>query len=171
MLSASQCQTSTCAPARGTQPLLLIWETRTVRFNGAPSLTVPSDGSERMSERLSFSSTKYGPSVSSGRTMQEGKATLVAAVVGAVFALAAATVATCCCAVAMAVGLFAATTAVCASAFGTAAVAALVGCTVDTSPGAQAASAAALIAALAAPNSASASRRLKTRPMGRSSSG
>src|SRR5581483_3436327 len=103
--------------------------------------------------------------------MQEGKATLVAAVVGATVSVAAATVATCCCAVAMAVGLFAAATAVCASAFGVAAVApavcgALVGWAVVSCPGAHAAN----IAALAAPNSASASRRLRTRPMGRSSS-
>lgn len=34
-----------------------------------------SDGSTRMSERFSFSSTKNGPSVSSGRTMHDGTAT------------------------------------------------------------------------------------------------
>src|SRR5690348_17246939 len=33
----------------------------------------PSEGSERMSERLSRSSTKYGPSVCSGVTTQAGK--------------------------------------------------------------------------------------------------
>src|SRR5206468_3089667 len=40
-----------------------------------PGFTAPVVGSERMSERFSFSSTKYGPSVSAGRTMHDGVAT------------------------------------------------------------------------------------------------
>src|SRR5438477_278460 len=40
---------------------------------------VASPGSDRMSDRLSFSSTKYGPSVSAGRTMQDGRLAAAAA--------------------------------------------------------------------------------------------
>ena len=47
-------------------------ETWNVKRNGTPGFTEPSEGSERMSERLSFSLIKYGPSVCSGRTTQEG---------------------------------------------------------------------------------------------------
>src|SRR5215207_5191395 len=41
---------------------------------GTPSFTEPSEGSERISERLICSSTKYGPIVNSGRTTQESAA-------------------------------------------------------------------------------------------------
>src|SRR5262245_13907678 len=40
---------------------------RSVSSRGVPGLREPSDGSTRMSERLSTSSTKYGPSVCAGR--------------------------------------------------------------------------------------------------------
>src|SRR6266542_953399 len=91
---------STCAPASGTQSAPLIWETRIVNCSGTPSDTLPVPGSERTSDRLSISSTKYGPSVSAGRTTQLGKvatplagvmvgtATVAALVVGAAVAAA-----------------------------------------------------------------------------------
>src|SRR4051812_10806269 len=60
---------STIAPASGAHELP-IDETLNVRLNGEPALTAPVLVSERTSERLSFSSTKYGPSVSSGLTTQ-----------------------------------------------------------------------------------------------------
>ena len=63
---------STCAPVNGWQPPVLSRETSSVRVNGVPGLTRPSVGSERMSDRFKRSSTKYGPSVCSGRTTQEG---------------------------------------------------------------------------------------------------
>src|SRR3990170_1129285 len=69
---ASQCHTSTAAPARGVHPSLETFETRKTTSSGSPSATDPSDGSERMSDRMSISSTKYGPSVSSGRTTHAG---------------------------------------------------------------------------------------------------
>src|SRR5438128_6766745 len=47
-----------------------------------PGLTELSEGSERISERLSFSSTKYGPSVSAGLTMHAGVATATDPAVG-----------------------------------------------------------------------------------------
>jgi hypothetical protein len=40
--------------------------------SGTPSFTDPSEGSDLISERNSLSSTKYGPSVNSGRTTHEG---------------------------------------------------------------------------------------------------
>src|SRR5215210_5952811 len=58
---------STIAPARGPQAAALPSsnrETLNTRSSGTPSL------SSRMSERLSISSTKYGPSVCSGLTTQ-----------------------------------------------------------------------------------------------------
>src|SRR6478672_12567575 len=42
--------------------------------SGTPGRVELSVGSLRISERLSFSSTKYGPSVISGRTTQSGTA-------------------------------------------------------------------------------------------------
>ncbi|MNC85358.1 hypothetical protein D3C83_09510 [compost metagenome] len=70
--AASQCHTSTIAPASATQPALPMDETRRLRFRSAPSLTDLSAGSERMSERLRRTSVKNGPSVCSGVTMQDG---------------------------------------------------------------------------------------------------
>src|SRR5262245_11674208 len=70
--SASQCQTSTTTPSSGAQLPLLTCETLKARIKGSPTLTSPVSGSERMSERSRATSTKYGPSVSSGRTTQLG---------------------------------------------------------------------------------------------------
>jgi hypothetical protein len=47
-------------------------ETVSVRANGVPGFTCPSAGSERMSDRFKRSSTKYGPSVCSGRATHKG---------------------------------------------------------------------------------------------------
>ncbi len=66
--AASQCQTSTTAPGSGVQAPAASRETRSVIRRGAPGRRVPSAGSERMSERSSLTSTKYGPSVRAGRT-------------------------------------------------------------------------------------------------------
>src|SRR6266542_867437 len=74
---------STVAPASGVQPLLPTCETRNVSCSGVPSFTAPLVGSERMSERLSFSSTKYGPSVSAGLTTHAGTPAGAASVVAA----------------------------------------------------------------------------------------
>src|SRR5262249_17388782 len=71
---ASHCQTSTMALLSGLQEAPVMRETWNVKRKGRPGFTEPSEGSERMSERLSFSSIKYGPSVCSGRTTQEGMA-------------------------------------------------------------------------------------------------
>src|SRR6476619_7391607 len=71
MPAASQCHTSTLAPPSGAQALVSC-ETRNVNASSAPCRTEPSEGSERMSERFNFSSTKYGPSVSAGRATQAG---------------------------------------------------------------------------------------------------
>src|SRR5262245_12631602 len=69
--SASHCQTSTIALLSGLQEAPVMRETWNAKRKGTPGFTEPSEGSERMSERLSFSSIKYGPSVCSGRTTQE----------------------------------------------------------------------------------------------------
>src|SRR5690348_12876102 len=69
MPEASQCQTSTVAPAMGAW-LPPAWPMLKTSASGVPGRTELSEGSLRMSERLSFSSTKYGPSVSSGRAMR-----------------------------------------------------------------------------------------------------
>jgi hypothetical protein len=61
---------STAAPATGAQAPSAR-TTTIVRFSGVPACVVPSDGSLRMSERLSFSSTKYGPSVLDGVSTQD----------------------------------------------------------------------------------------------------
>src|SRR5213083_2485267 len=98
MPSASQCQTSTIAPSSAVQPPLLISETLKISWSGMPSFTEPSVGSDRMSERLSFSSTKYGPSVSAGRTIQAGAVAVFdvdAACVGALDATCVATLVGC----------------------------------------------------------------------------
>ena len=63
----------------------------------APGRTTPVAGSERMSERSSFSSMKYGPSVSAGRTMHDGSAVATADAVAAAVVAAALV----CCAVAV----------------------------------------------------------------------
>src|SRR5437879_7390272 len=47
-------------------------QTVMARFSRGPGRTLPSEASVRMSARFSFSSTKYGPSVSAGRTTHEG---------------------------------------------------------------------------------------------------
>src|ERR1700690_3054751 len=73
MPNASQCPTSTCAPDSGEQALFPISETWNLRFRSRPAFTKPSVGSERISERLSLSSTKQGPSVRAGRTTQDGR--------------------------------------------------------------------------------------------------
>src|SRR5581483_9161366 len=63
---ASQCQISTSAPASGTQLLPLAFCRLIVRSNGTPGRATPVPGSVRISERKSFSSTQYGPSVTCG---------------------------------------------------------------------------------------------------------
>src|SRR5881396_2229323 len=91
MPSASQCHTSTCAPWSAVHAEDVTRATLNVSTSAIPGLTAPVEGSTRMSERSSFSSTKYGPSVSAGRTMHEGTVTAadaaappeVAAAVGA----------------------------------------------------------------------------------------
>ena len=84
--SASQCHTSTVAPARPLHAPLLAREMLSASVSAAPGFTDPSVGSLRISDRESFSSTKYGPSVSAGTTMQFGVATIAeaAAVLAAV---------------------------------------------------------------------------------------
>src|SRR5262245_49577114 len=69
---------STTASLIGVHADPAILETLITRLSGAPDFTEPSDGSTRTSERLSFSSTKYGPSVCSGRTTQAGVAAALA---------------------------------------------------------------------------------------------
>src|SRR3990172_2921002 len=140
MPCASQCQTSTVAPASGEQALPVTCETRNTSASGTPSFTEPSEGSGRMSDRLSCSSTKYGPSVISGRTTQDGDVTAVATADAGVGRLDGDRVGT----------------------LDGACVGSPVGCPVPDCPGAQAAS----TAAPAAPMSASASLRLRTRPTG-----
>src|SRR5437867_2539663 len=62
---------STSAPARGVQAAAaVIWETPRARSSGTPGFNAPVAGSVRRSERLSRSSTKYGPSVTAGVTTQ-----------------------------------------------------------------------------------------------------
>src|SRR4030095_11968222 len=61
----------------GVQLLLPILATLMLSVSGTPSSTELSDGSERISERLSWSSTKSGPIVSSGRTTQSRAAPVV----------------------------------------------------------------------------------------------
>src|SRR4051794_9436751 len=71
---ALQCQTSTSAPASGVHAEPCTCETAKLSANATPGWTEPSPGSEVMSERWSISSTKYGPSVSAGRTTHDGMA-------------------------------------------------------------------------------------------------
>jgi hypothetical protein len=77
---------STVAPLSAAHELPLTRETRNVRVRGAPALTVPFVGSDRMSLRFSFSSTKYGPSVTAGRTMHDGSVVVAADAAAAVVA-------------------------------------------------------------------------------------
>src|SRR5438477_9944120 len=70
--SASHCQMSTVAPASAVHALLVSDDTLMASVSGAPSFIAPFEGSLRTSARLIFSSTKYGPSVSAGRTMHAG---------------------------------------------------------------------------------------------------
>ena len=70
--AASQCHTSTVAPASGVQPALPTAETRRVSASGTPSFTDLSVGSDRMSERFRRTSVKNGPSICSGVTTQAG---------------------------------------------------------------------------------------------------
>ena len=56
------------------------WDTRKDRLTATPALAVPLEVSVRTSERLIFSSLKYGPSVTSGRTTQPPAATTAAVV-------------------------------------------------------------------------------------------
>ena len=65
---------STWAPLAGAQPLPLTPRTRTERVSGSPSRAALEVGSLRTSLRFSFSSTKYGPSVSSVVRTQLGTA-------------------------------------------------------------------------------------------------
>src|SRR5438094_3936592 len=81
MPSASQCQTSTVAFASAVQALPVTFETRNVSASVAPGFTAFVVGSERMSERFSFSSTKYGPSVRAGRPTHDGRAVAATALV------------------------------------------------------------------------------------------
>src|SRR6266568_7834135 len=81
--SASQCHTSTVAFASAAHALPLTFDTRNVRPSMAPGFTAFVVGSERMSERFSFSSTKYGPSVSAGRTTHGGRTVAPAVLVAA----------------------------------------------------------------------------------------
>jgi hypothetical protein len=70
---ALACQMSTWAPLTGAQsPSDRTTTKRSASFT--PSWTEPSTGSIRMSERLSRSSTKYGPSVLAGVSVQEAEA-------------------------------------------------------------------------------------------------
>src|SRR5215204_3708323 len=59
------------ALARGSQAEDVALLTLKVRASSAPGFTTPVLGSLRMSDRFSSWSTKYGPSVSSGRTRQD----------------------------------------------------------------------------------------------------
>src|SRR5215470_9118554 len=77
---ASACHTSTCAPARGVHALPLTVYTPSWRSRGRPANTAALVVSEVRSERLSSSSTKYGPSVSAGVTTQERVAGVAVAV-------------------------------------------------------------------------------------------
>src|SRR6266487_5036590 len=61
----------------GLQLLLPTLVTTILSVSGRPSLTELSEGSERISERLSWPSTKYGPMVNSGRTTQSRAALVV----------------------------------------------------------------------------------------------
>src|SRR3954451_17806679 len=64
---ALQCQISTIAPGGGEGfPAASSCDTLKANRNGKPSATRPVVGSDRTSERLSISSTQYGPSVSPG---------------------------------------------------------------------------------------------------------
>src|SRR6266851_3894449 len=81
--SASQCHTSTCAPWSATQLPEETRETLNVRARTSPGFTTFVVGSLRMSERFSFSSTKYGPSVRAGRTTHDGRTIAAAALVAA----------------------------------------------------------------------------------------
>src|SRR5262249_12507138 len=122
---------------------------------------VPSLGSLRISDRFSLSSTKYGPSVIAGRTTHIAAAppaVLPAVVAALVAAVVAALVALASVGAAVKTVVLVAAEAVGAAATGPVAVR-------PATLGAQAASAAALMA----PSTASASRRLKSRPTGRSS--
>src|SRR6266850_265637 len=74
---------STCAFWSATQPAADTRATLKVSASARPGFSAPVVGSERMSERFSFSSTKYGPSVSAGRTMQDGVATAAPVVAAA----------------------------------------------------------------------------------------
>src|SRR4051794_39414991 len=69
---------STCAPWSGVQDPVPTCDRTKASVRGTPSFTTPVEVSERTSERLIFSSTKYGPSVSSGRTTQSGTAAVSA---------------------------------------------------------------------------------------------
>ena len=165
------------APASGWQPLPFACETRRVSWSGAPSFTEPSEGSDRISARLSWSSTKYGPSVCSGLTIHVGNVPNVAADAVAVLVLAG-TVAL--------LSAVASGTLVCASALGAGvAVAATVGLLTTPSVAASVAASVAVLAggvlpacwgthpartaAPAIPNKARISRRLRIRPTCRSS--
>src|SRR3954451_12227235 len=80
------------ASLSGAQAPVPTCDTRKASVKETPACTAPLLGSERTSERLSFTSTKYGPSVNSGRTTQSG--TAAACAVGeAATGVAAATVA------------------------------------------------------------------------------
>src|SRR4051794_2766762 len=57
---------STYAPARAVQSLDARFWTVMVSVSGTPARAVPVEGSVRISERKSFSSTQYGPSVMVG---------------------------------------------------------------------------------------------------------
>src|SRR5262245_18379672 len=60
---------STRAPLKGAQvPAPPTWERTRVRSSSTRALTAPVAGSDRMSDRLSRSYTKYGPSVRAGVT-------------------------------------------------------------------------------------------------------
>src|SRR5438876_11875744 len=59
-------------PLKACRPPVPTRDTWKVRFSGAPFRVDPFDGSVVMSERLSRSSTKYGPSVSDGVTTHAG---------------------------------------------------------------------------------------------------
>ena len=85
MPDESQCHTSRYAPVSGVQALLANRVTLNVSESGTPVEMTPVVGSERMSERLSFSSTKYGPSVSAAVNTHDddGAGVVVARRVGA----------------------------------------------------------------------------------------
>src|SRR5437667_11455152 len=68
------------APVNGVQASASTRDTLNASASGAPLEMTPLDGSVRMSDRFSFSSTKYGPSVRAAVRTHVGEAVVPAAV-------------------------------------------------------------------------------------------